>query len=442
MAEQKYTISDIIETYISGDWGNDEPTEEASCPVSCIRGADIVPIYNSEFNNIPLRYISEKSLASRALQEGDIVIEKSGGSPTQSTGRVVYISKELLEEKQDVVCSNFCAAFRIKPEWDAKYVYYYLQHIYNAGVFFNFEGKTSGLKNLIMDTAFKSITIKKIAIETQRSIATVLSTIESKMAANRAINHYLEAMTKQLYDYWFVQFDFPDANGNPYKSAGGKMEWNEKLKREIPEGWTAKSINEITECVRGVSYDKSDLLTDGTGVLVLRGNNIQDNKLVYDNNVAFVPATLISQDQFIKKGDIIMTMSSGSKEHIGKCAYFHKDCVHTYGAFLNKYRAKENFSMLLFSFMSSPFFKGTIKNICNGTGINNLTNQNFDSVYMPCPGTNVLKQYNAHIEPLFGKIGCLDDEIEILTIKRDMLLPLLMNGQVSVTQLNNDLSQC
>ena len=223
MAEQKYTISDIIETYISGDWGDDEPTEDTSCPVSCIRGADIVPIYNSEYNNIPLRYISEKSLSNRALQEGDIVIEKSGGSPTQSTGRVVYISKELLEEKQDIVCSNFCAAFRIKPEWDAKYVYYYLQHVYNAGVFFNFEGKTSGLKNLIMDTAFKSITIKKIAIETQRSIATVLSTIESKMAANRAINHYLEAMAKQLYDYWFVQFDFPDANGNPYKSSGGKL---------------------------------------------------------------------------------------------------------------------------------------------------------------------------------------------------------------------------
>ena len=130
MAEQNYTISDIIETYISGDWGNDEPTEDASCPVSCIRGADIVPIYNSEYNNIPLRYISEKSLSNRALQEGDIVIEKSGGSPTQSTGRVVYISKELLEEKQDIVCSNFCAAFRIKPEWDAKYVYYYLQHVY------------------------------------------------------------------------------------------------------------------------------------------------------------------------------------------------------------------------------------------------------------------------------------------------------------------------
>ena len=90
-------------------------------------------------------------------------------------------------------------------------------------------------------------------------------------------------MAKQLYDYWFVQFDFPDENGRPYKSSGGKMIWNEKLKREIPEGWSAKSINEITVCVRGVSYDKRDLLNDRTGVLVLRGNNIQDNKLVLCN---------------------------------------------------------------------------------------------------------------------------------------------------------------
>ena len=90
--------------------------------------------------------------------------------------------------------------------------------------------------------------------------------------------------------------------------------------------------------------------------------------------------------------------------------------------------------------MSSPVFKGTIKNICNGTGINNLTNQNFDSVYMPCPNTAILKKYNANITPLFEKIGNLDAEIEMLNIKRDELLPLLMTGQVSVKQLNNDLA--
>ena len=186
-------LADIIETFISGDWGEETVAEDTPNSVFCIRGADIVPIENSEFSAIPIRYVSAKSLKSRSLQEGDIVIEKSGGSPTQSTGRVVYISKELIEDKGDIVCSNFCAAFRIKADWDSKYIYYYLKHIYNAGVFFNFEGKTSGLKNLIMDTAFKSITIEKIAIEQQRSIATILSTLDSKIATNRAINHYLVA---------------------------------------------------------------------------------------------------------------------------------------------------------------------------------------------------------------------------------------------------------
>jgi type I restriction enzyme S subunit len=181
----------VIDSYISGDWGNDESSEEASCAVSCIRGADIVPIRNSDFANIPTRYISSRSLAAHTLQEGDIVIEKSGGSPTQSTGRVVYISKELLEAKGNVVCSNFCVAFRVKAEWNPKYIYYYLCSIYNADVFFNFEGKTSGLKNLQVESAFQSIPIKKVAIEEQTAIATTLSTIESKMALNRQINDNL-----------------------------------------------------------------------------------------------------------------------------------------------------------------------------------------------------------------------------------------------------------
>ena len=184
-------FEDVIETYISGDWGNEEASAETPHAVSCVRGADIVPITNHSFANIPIRYISSRSLSAHSLQEGDIVIEKSGGSPTQSTGRVVYISKDLLATKGEVVCSNFCVAFRVKAEWNAKYIYYYLCNIYNTGAFFNFEGKTSGLKNLQVEAAFKAIPIKKIAIEEQTSIANTLSTIESKLAVNRQINDNL-----------------------------------------------------------------------------------------------------------------------------------------------------------------------------------------------------------------------------------------------------------
>lgn len=155
-------FEDVIETFIAGDWGNEEASADTPHAVSCVRGADIVPITNHSFANIPIRYISSRSLSAHSLCEGDIVIEKSGGSPTQSTGRVVYISKDLLEAKGDVVCSNFCVAFRVKPEWNPKYIYYYLCNIYNTGAFFNFEGKTSGLKNLQVEAAFKAIPIKKI----------------------------------------------------------------------------------------------------------------------------------------------------------------------------------------------------------------------------------------------------------------------------------------
>ena len=186
-------LIDIVEEFISGDWGEESASEENPCAVTCVRGADIVPISNSRFENIPVRYISASSLKNRGLSEGDIIIEKSGGSPTQSTGRTVYVSKKLVAAKRDLVCSNFCQAFRIKQGWNSLYVYYYLQVVYNSGVFFNFEGKTSGLKNLILDSAFQSITIKKVPLEEQDRVANLLSLIDDKIAANHAINDYLAA---------------------------------------------------------------------------------------------------------------------------------------------------------------------------------------------------------------------------------------------------------
>ena len=195
--DNTYKISDIIDSYISGDWGNDCKTDETPYPVYCVRGADIVPLSNSQFNDIPLRYISLRSLQTRCLREGDIIIEKSGGSPTQSTGRVVYVSKELLSVKKHIVCSNFCTAIRIKEDWNALYVFLYLQNVYNSGVFFNFEGKTSGLKNLMIDAAFKSIPMKEITMTEQSAIAASISTIDKKRSLNRQINDNLRASRAQ-----------------------------------------------------------------------------------------------------------------------------------------------------------------------------------------------------------------------------------------------------
>ena len=237
-------------------------------------------------------------------------------------------------------------------------------------------------------------------------------------------------MAKQLYDYWFVQFDFPNEEGKPYKSSGGKMVWNEKLKREIPEGWDVKSINDLSTICRGVSYKPSDL--QDNGVLILRGNNIENNRIIYDNNTAFLSPNMISAEQKIKRHDIIITMSSGSKEHIGKCAMFQLDSEHSFGAFLSKIAPNKDCPHFIFLFLSSTYFKQKIKSVCNGTGINNLTNQTFDEVKFAYPTPNTLKLFERRIQSIFDTIGNNDAENEALTKQRDELLPLLMNGQVSV----------
>ena len=186
-------LAEVIDSFVSGDWGNEEYSNESPNAVFCVRGADIVPISNNSFNNIPQRYVSDRIIETKLLKEGDLVVEKSGGSPTQSTGRVVYISKDLIENADSVVCSNFCTAIRVKPEWNPLYVYYYWQNIYNRGIFFNFEGKTSGIKNLQMDNALSAIEIEYLPLDKQDEIVATLSAIDSKIAINRQINDNLLA---------------------------------------------------------------------------------------------------------------------------------------------------------------------------------------------------------------------------------------------------------
>lgn len=267
----------------------------------------------------------------------------------------------------------------------------------------------------------------------QEKIGKLLSRIDEKISINRQINRNLEELAKQIYDYWFVQFDFPNEEGKPYKSSGGKMVFNPILKKEIPDNWDVKSINDFCSSYRGVSYDKSDLL-DGpeNGVLVLRGNNIDGNTLVYDDNVAYVPPSFVESEQKIKKHDIIMTMSSGSKEHVGKCTMFQADSEHTYGAFMTKFTPNPECPFFAYRSMLSDFFKAKIKYICGGTGINNLTNQTFDEILFSFPAKEVLETFEKKLTPIYEEVGKNNDEILRLTALRDSLLPLLMNGQVTL----------
>ena len=140
-------LSDYISSNNTGDWGFDEPAKKKSIKVGCIRGADIVKL-----NNLPIRYIKDNN-TSKLLSAWDIVIEVSGGSPTQATGRSAFVTPGVLKRNGgNLTCSNFCHAFTMKDHKASAYFYFMWRMFYDNNNMFNFEGKTSGIKNFMTDT--------------------------------------------------------------------------------------------------------------------------------------------------------------------------------------------------------------------------------------------------------------------------------------------------
>ena len=178
------TFSDIIEKTISGDWGKDKSSGNYTEMVYCIRGADIPEIRLGNKGKIPTRYILPKNYASKKLMNGDIVVEISGGSPTQSTGRAAAISDALLKRYEGgMVCTNFCKAMKPIPGY-SMYVYHYWKYLYDLGVFFSYENGTTGIKNLDINGFLEMEPIRIAPPELVRKFDAICQSIFSKIYAN------------------------------------------------------------------------------------------------------------------------------------------------------------------------------------------------------------------------------------------------------------------
>ena len=435
-------LIDIIDKFIAGDWGEETATEESPCAVSCIRGADIVPIANSRFDSIPVRFISVASIKNRELQEGDIVIEKSGGSPTQSTGRTAFISKKLVESKKHIVCSNFCQAFRLKSGWNPLYVYYFLQVVYNSGVFFNFEGKTSGLRNLILDSAFKSIMIRKVPLLEQERVAKTISLIDEKISTSVAINDNLEALARQLFDYWFVQFDFTDKDGNPYKSSGGKMVWDERIKRSVPVSWKVGKLDDYIEQQVSGDWGEDCSGKDLIAVSCIRG---ADLKTLEHLPVRFIPNSHL--DRLLNDGDIVVEMSGGSPtQSTGRAALVTSNTISDNDGllicsnFCRGLRIKEPYQYYFFFLWQMLYDNGNMFNFeGNTSGLRNLQLDSLCSAYWYFPNESsiCLSEFNSLIKSYLQERDNSRQIIRSLKEQRDALLPLIISGQVTVTSSSN-----
>ena len=421
-------LADIVDVFIAGDWGNESLSNDTPNAVFCIRGADIMSIRDHRYTNIPKRYISKRAKETKLLKVGDLVIEKSGGSPIQSTGRITYISEDLIQAKKELVCSNFSIGIRVKSRWNPLYVYYYWQYIYSLGVFFNFESKTSGIKNLQLDSALEAIAIEEIPLEVQNQIVATLSSYDHKIALNRAINHNLVAMAKQLYDYWFVQFDFPNQDGKPYKSSGGKMVWNEKLKREIPEGWNAKRIDEITIVYNGATPSTTEEDNYGGDIIWITPKDLssQQQKFIYQGE------RNISQKGYDSCSTHILPINSilmSSRAPIGLLAITKTELCTNQG-FKNFVPKEDYFSTYLFYYLLSHIRQ--IEQLGTGTTFKEVSREDISAFLILFPLEETLRQWEKIIYSIDNKQLSIQKQMETLTKQRDELLPLLINGQVTV----------
>ena len=315
-----------------------------------------------------------------------------------------------------------------KNNFNIDYIYYYLKMNLLS---FSKKAQGSQTKFLTMKI-LNDFVIKNISLDNQIKISSVLKNIDQKIQINNQINQELEAMAKTLYDYWFVQFDFPDQNGKPYKSSGGKMVYNPELKREIPEGWGVEKLGELIELERGVTYAKSDIVekTTNDAIGVLRATNITGNVMDL-NDLVYLTKDKINNKQIIKQNETLIVMSSGSKEHLGKNAINYYEEVIGFGAFCSKIVPKK-YSTYINTFLQSSEFKGYLLKQSMGTNINNLTNSDILDCRIILPKEEILDKFENMVEKNIRLISNNYIQNKELTQLRDWLLPMLMNGQVKV----------
>lgn len=371
-----------------------------------------------EFNYKNIKFITEGlhfgRLTKGHLKVGDVVIVVRGNG----IGKVGYFKDEIGE------CNiNAQLAFirTNQDDLDSQYLYYLLSSETYLRTIKKF-GSGSAQPQLPINR-LKLVPISAPDIQTQRKIGQALSSIDKKIELNNRINAELEAMAKTLYDYWFVQFDFPDdspqGQGKPYKTSGGKMVYNPILKREIPEGWSDKTLSQIANITMGQSPEGSSYNDEGVGTIFYQGST--DFGWLFPTTRQYTTAP----SRMAKKGDILLSV----RAPVGDMNIANTDCCIGRGlAALNSKTGSDGFLFYVMKYFKQIFDRRNSE----GTTFGSITKNDLYSLTLAYPTLDLLKKYDEIVTNYNKMIFERSLENRELIALRDWLLPMLMNGQVTV----------
>ena len=309
---------------------------------------------------------------------------------------------------------------------DIDYLYYFFKSdLFQKTIKYNNIGAVQ--KALTIDF-LKTVKITLPSLDNQRKLVSVLKSIDKKIQINNQINQELEAMAKTLYDYWFVQFDFPDQNGKPYKSSGGKMVYNPELKREIPEGWGVEKLGDLAQFKNGINYEKTSSGSEKVKIINVR--NISSSTIFI--NQTDLDEIFLENDKstnfIVNEGMILITRSGipGATRLVSEL-----EAKTVYSGFIIASEVNDLiYKNLIFYYLKNV--EEVLKNQSAGTIMKNISQSVLTDMVVSLPPQNVLLKFNSIIDNLLEQMKNVQRQNQEFSQLRDWLLPMLMNGQVRV----------
>jgi type I restriction enzyme S subunit len=373
-------------------------------------------------NHLPVNKL--KGQAKKTIKKNDILFSEI----RPKNRRYAYVN---LEDTKDFVVSTKLMVLRNKnPNVDQRYFYYFLT---NDGMLSILQNRAENRICSFPQITFDLLADYKIRVPTlieQKKIVSVLSAIDAKIELNNCINAELEAMTRTLYDYWFVQFDFPDQSDNPYKSSGGIMVYNDTLKREIPEGWSDGTLDDVGQIVGGSTptTKKPCNFTDkGTPWITPNDlSNNQGNKFIA-RGVQDVTAEGI-KNASLKKHPVGTVLLS-SRAPIGYMAIAREELTTNQG--FKSFIPNKGYSSV-FIYHTILHSMKAITQYASGSTFKEISGTVLKTVKICLPTSTPVERYTRKTESIFNRQDLLEQENQQLSQLRDWLLPMLMNGQVKV----------
>ena len=264
-------------------------------------------------------------------------------------------------------------------------------------------------------------------IQTQKNIAFFLSSLDKKIQINNQINQELEAMAKTLYDYWFVQFDFPDQNGKPYKSSGGKMVYHPELKREIPEGWGVAKVEDIAQTGSGGTPKSTNVSYYSNGEIPwINSGELEQTVITSTSNFITEEGLNNSSAKLFPSGTILVAMYGATAGKVSFLTFEASTNQAICAIMLNDIRMRYYLKNVI-----EDLYQYLVK-LSTGSARDNLSQDMIKNIKVVIPSNDILDRFYDFSNNIIKEITKKQQENEQLTQLRDWLLPMLMNGQVKV----------